>query len=47
MAKLGFTAQTLTPEIAEELGLDDAKGAVIVQVRPNTAAAQAGLQQGI
>lgn len=46
VAKLGFTAQTLTPEIAEELGLGDAKGAVIVQVRPNTAAAQAGLQQG-
>lgn len=46
VAKLGFTAQTLTAEIAEQLGLGDAKGAVIVQVRPNTPAAQAGLQEG-
>lgn len=46
VAKLGFKAQTLTSEIAQQLGLEGVKGAVIVQVGSNTPAAQAGLQQG-
>lgn len=46
VAKLGFSAQTLTPELAEQLGLQGAKGAVIVEVQPGSTADQAGLQQG-
>jgi serine protease Do len=45
--KLGLGLQTLTPELAEKLGVDPAtKGAVVTSVRPNSAAADAGLREG-
>jgi serine protease Do len=46
VSKLGFSAKTLTPEIAEELGIAGAKGVVIVQVTPGSVTAQAGIQSG-
>jgi serine protease Do len=46
-AKLGLGLQTLTPRLAESLGLDPAaRGAVIAEVTPGSPAAQAGLQAG-
>ncbi len=44
--KLGFRAKTLTPEVAQELGLPGATGVVIVGVNPGSLATQAGLQEG-
>ena len=46
VSKLGFQAKTLTPEIANELGISGAKGVVIVQVTPGSVSAQAGIQTG-
>ena len=46
VAKLGFKAKTLTPEMAEELHIAGAKGVVIVQVTPGSVTAQAGIQAG-
>ncbi len=44
--RLGVYIQDLTPELADVLKLTITKGAVITQVIPETAAAQAGLKQG-
>jgi serine protease Do len=45
--KLGLSLQTLSPEIANHLGLeDDAKGAVITAVQPGSPADVAGLREG-
>ena len=45
--KLGLSLETLTPELAERVGVDRAsKGAVISAVRPGSAAAEAGLRPG-
>jgi len=44
--RLGVYIQDLTPELADVLKLKITKGAVITQVIPETAAAQAGLKQG-
>jgi serine protease Do len=45
--KLGLSLQTLSPEIASHLGLDeDAKGAVITAVQPGSPADVAGLREG-
>jgi serine protease Do len=45
--ELGLTVQTLTPEIAESLGIDaDISGVVIAGVEPGSAAGEAGLQRG-
>ena len=42
-----MTAQTLTPQIAEQLGLEgDVKGAVVTEVEPFGPAADAGIRQG-
>ncbi len=46
VSKLGFSAKTLTPEIAEELKMPGVKGVVIVQVTPGSVTAQAGFQSG-
>ena len=46
VSKLGFTAKTLTPEIANELGVPGLKGVVIVQVKPGSVTAQSGIQSG-
>ncbi len=43
---LGVYIQDLTPELADALNLKITKGAVITQVIPDTAAADAGLKQG-
>jgi serine protease Do len=45
--KLGFSLQTLSPDVAGKLGLDeDAKGAVITAVQPGSPADLAGLREG-
>jgi serine protease Do len=46
-AILGMTLKTLDPDTAQQLGLTDVRsGAVITAVERNSAAAQAGLQEG-
>ncbi|HEY0714828.1 MAG TPA: trypsin-like peptidase domain-containing protein, partial [Polyangia bacterium] len=46
-ASLGLALQTLTPSLAESLGLDgQSRGAVIAEVSPGSPAAAAGLQPG-
>jgi serine protease Do/serine protease DegQ len=44
--RLGVSAQDLTPQIAEALGVDVMQGAVVSQVDPRSAAEQAGLRVG-
>jgi len=45
--QLGLTLQTLTPDLAQRLGVEPStRGAVITAVRPDSAAADAGLQAG-
>jgi serine protease Do len=44
---LGITVQTLTPELAENLGLERTmKGVVVTQVDPDGPASEAGLRRG-
>jgi serine protease Do len=44
---LGLTVQTLTPDLAENLGLDRSlKGVVVTQVEPSAPASEAGLRRG-
>lgn len=44
--QLGLGLETLTPEVAERLGLDQTtKGVVVTTVRPGSAAAEAGLRE--
>jgi serine protease Do len=46
-AKLGLVLQTLTPQLAQSMGLDPSThGAVIAEIVPGSAAAKAGLQAG-
>ena len=45
-SKLGVNAQSLTPDLAESLGLPDARGALVSGVEPGSPADKAGLQQG-
>lgn len=45
--RLGFAATELTPELTRRLGLDDARGVVIMQVRERGPAAREGLAQGM
>ncbi|HEY2385635.1 MAG TPA: DegQ family serine endoprotease [Candidatus Binatia bacterium] len=44
--KLGLTVQTLTPEIAQDLGVTDVKGVVVTAVESGGAAEDAGLRRG-
>jgi serine protease Do len=44
--ELGLTVQPLTPQLAENLGLERAEGLVISAVKPGSAAEEAGLQSG-
>ena len=44
--KLGLTVQSLTPEIAENLGVENAKGVVVTAVEPGSSADEAGLRRG-
>jgi serine protease Do len=41
-----LTVQDLTPEIAQQLGIQNSKGVVIRNVRPESPGAEAGLQPG-
>jgi serine protease Do len=44
--KLGLSVQTLTPDIARQLGYGNDRGAVVAGVEPGSAADDAGLQTG-
>jgi serine protease Do len=44
--KLGLTVQTLTPEIAQNLGVEEAKGVVVSEVESGSPAEEAGLRRG-
>jgi len=44
--QLGVTAQQLTPDLAQSLGLQNVHGVVISQVEPGSAADKAGLKTG-
>ena len=44
--KLGLTVQTLTPEIAENLGVTETKGVVVSGVESGSAADDAGIRRG-
>ncbi len=43
---LGVQIQAITPELAERFELDDAKGALVSQVLPDTPAAEGGIERG-
>ena len=43
---LGVKIQTVSPEIAQAMGLEGNKGALIAEVTPNSPAAKSGLRQG-
>jgi len=42
----GLTVQDLTPEIAQQLGIESSKGVVVRNIKPDSPAADAGLQPG-
>ncbi len=44
--ELGFTAQELTSELAEQLNLDSADGVLVASVEPGSPAADSGLRRG-
>jgi len=45
-AAFGLRAQDLTPDIAEQLGVEDAEGVVVTGVDPDSPAAEAGIRRG-
>src|SRR5262249_8173895 len=45
--ELGVEIRELTPQLTKELGLKDAKGVVVGTVKPGSAAAEAGLREGM
>ena len=45
-AIFGLRAQNLTPELAEQLGVDESDGVVVTEVQPGGPADEAGLQRG-
>ena len=46
LEKLGLTVQTLTPDLARQLGIQPEKGVVVAQVAPGSVAALAGINPG-
>ena len=44
--ELGMTVQNLTPQLAENLGLDKADGVVVTAIEPGSAADEAGIRRG-
>jgi serine protease Do len=44
--RLGLSVQTVTPDIARSLGLDQTQGVIVSSVRPGSPAADAGLSRG-
>jgi C-terminal processing protease CtpA/Prc len=45
-AGFGLTLNNITPDIARQLRLENPRGAVVVDVDPNSAAARAGISEG-
>ena len=45
-ASIGISARELTPELARQLGLKDAKGVVVSEVKPGSSAEDAGMVRG-
>src|SRR3954463_280712 len=45
-AQLGVTVQTVSPDLAESLGLKDTRGVIVSSVAPGSAAEKAGLKRG-
>jgi serine protease Do len=45
-AALGVAVEPLTPELASQLGIKNARGLVVDNVSPDSRAADAGIQQG-
>lgn len=46
MDKLGFTVQTLTPDLAERFGYVQETGVIVTEVQPGSTAALAGIRPG-
>lgn len=46
-ARLGFSVQNLTPELAQQLGAERPEGVVVTQVDPSSEAYQAGGRRGM
>jgi serine protease Do len=46
LSKLGLSAQTLTPDLAKQLGIEAEKGVVITDVNEGSLASLAGLHKG-
>jgi len=44
--RLGFSVQSVTPDIAKRLGLKDTEGVIVSAVKPDSPAGSAGLQRG-
>ncbi|MBI3398125.1 MAG: DegQ family serine endoprotease [Deltaproteobacteria bacterium] len=44
--KLGFSVQSITPDIARRLGLKDREGVLVALIKPNSPAALAGIKSG-
>jgi serine protease Do len=45
-AVFGLRAQNITPELADQLGLDEPKGVVVTEVQPGSPADEAGVRRG-
>jgi len=46
-ARLGFSVQNLTPELAQQLGYSDTEGVIVTQIDPRSEAYQAGVRRGM
>ncbi|MCH2184699.1 PDZ domain-containing protein, partial [Myxococcota bacterium] len=46
LTEYGLRAQNLTPDLAEQLGIEYGEGVIITQVQPGSPAEEAGLQRG-
>jgi len=46
-ARLGFSVQDLTAELAQQLGQSDTEGVVVTQIDPHSEAYQAGVRRGM
>ena len=44
--EIGLTVQTLTPQLAEQFDAEPGEGVVVIQVRPGSIAARAGIEPG-